>query len=250
MIYKFSFLSVLLGLACFMCLASCKWLTDTPAPKPIISITFDDQHYNVYSKALPLLNSFGYRATSYVNTAALGQGNLLTVNQVIDLHHTYGWEIGGHSLNHENLVQLNYAQAETAIVGDYNNLLNWGLNPRSFAFPRGECPLEYFPILTSYYDYLRGSNDYPMFTPLNVLDLGYLPFQSDWTAEIMKQRVLKGIADGENLIILGFHRIDEPDTPFGDNCSIQDFSALLAFIHQLGLEVLPLSEAVDKLQSR
>jgi len=248
MISKTRIASLILAAICLMSLSSCLWLTDTPSPKPSITITFDDQHHNVYSQALPLLNSYGWRATSYVNTAALGQSNLLTIDQVVDLHITYGWEIGGHTLNHENLVQLNYTEAETAIVGDFNNLLAWGLNPRSFAFPRGECPLEYFSILTHLYKYLRGSNDYPMFTPLNVLDLGYLPFQSDWTAEVMKQRILKGIADGENLIILGFHRINEPETPFQDNCPLEEFSAILAFINQLDLEVLPLSEAVDRLQ--
>jgi hypothetical protein len=43
--------------------------------------------------------------------------------------------------------------------------------------PRGKCPLEYYPVLTEYYTYLRGSNDYALHIPLNVQGLGYLSYQ-------------------------------------------------------------------------
>jgi len=77
--------------------------------------------------------------------------------------------------------------------------------------------------------------------------LGYLAFQSSWTADIYKERIRRGIANGEDLIILGFHAIEEPDNIYGTNCPVSEFEEILNFINHLGLEVLPLSEAVDKL---
>jgi len=171
----------------------------------------------------------------------------MSLAQIQTLHNDYNWEIGGHSLRHEDLAELTYEEAEYTISQDYWNLYNWGFHPRSFAMPRGKCPLEYYPIITKYYEYLRGCNDYAMHIPLNVQGLGYLAFQSSWTSDIYKERIRRGIANGEDLIILGFHAIEEPDNIYGTNCPLSEFKEILRYINHLGLEVLPLSEAVDKL---
>ncbi len=228
-------------------LGSCKFITPPERNTPIICLTFDDQRDGVYTYAFPLMQEYGYRGTCYVNSQYLYGPKNMSLAQIQTLHNDYNWEIGGHSLRHEDLAELTYEEADYTLSQDYWNLYNWGFHPRSFAMPRGKCPLEYYPIITKYYEYLRGCNDYAMHIPLNVQGLGYLAFQSSWTSDIYKERIRRGIANGEDLIILGFHAIEEPDNIYGTNCPVSEFAEILRYINHLGLEVLPLSEAVDKL---
>jgi peptidoglycan/xylan/chitin deacetylase (PgdA/CDA1 family) len=231
----------------FLLTASCNLITDPKHPSPIICLTFDDQHANVYSKALPIMQHFGYRGSCFVNSNKLSRLGKLSVAEVASLSNQYHWEIGGHSLNHENLSQLSYTEAELAIGEDFRNLQTMGVYPRTFAIPSGNCPAEYFPIVTQYYSFIRGSSDFAMHQPLDKLSLGYFPFQSGWSASIVKERIRRGIVNRENLIVIGFHRIDADTDAYGDNCPASVFSEIIDYINELQLEVLPLAEAVDKL---
>ncbi|HOG27069.1 MAG TPA: polysaccharide deacetylase family protein [Candidatus Cloacimonas sp.] len=237
----------LLILSLSLLLGSCNFFTPTERNTPIICLTFDDQRIGVYTYALPEMNIYGYRGTCYVNSFYMSTRYSMNLAQVQSLHNDYNWEIGGHSLKHEDLAELTYDEVEYSINQDYWNLYYWGLNPRTFAMPTGKCPLEYYPILTTHYKYLRGCNDYAMHIPLNIQGLGYLAFQSSWTADIYKERIRRGIANGEDLIILGFHAIEEPDNIYGTNCPLREFKEILRYINHLGLEVLPLYEAVEEL---
>ncbi len=168
-------------------------------------------------------------------------------DELISLHNDYGWEIGGHTLLHEELVELNYQEAMHVIVTDYDSLNSWGLHPRSFAHPGGDCPQEYFPLITDHYRNIRGSNDMAMHIPLNRLGLGYLPYQSGWSPRVIKDRIQRGIADHEDLIIIGFHQIDMATDPYGSNCHTPVFTEIMEYVHELGVRVLPLDEAVEEL---
>ncbi|PKN72236.1 MAG: hypothetical protein CVU50_08090 [Candidatus Cloacimonetes bacterium HGW-Cloacimonetes-3] len=242
-------LNILILLAALLFVTSCKMLQQEPPPLPIISITFDDQHANVYSKALPLMSIYGYRGSCFVNSHRLGRVGMLSQRDVTSLFNEYNWEIGGHSLNHEHLAELSYQEAETAIGADYVNLSDLGVNPRSFAIPSGNCPQEYYPIITHFYKNVRGSSDFAMYDPVDRHSLGYFTFQSGWSASIVIERIRRGIANRESLIVLGFHRIDggENEDYAQDNCPLSEFADILRYINNLKLEVLPLAEAVDKL---
>jgi len=182
-----------------------------------------------------------------VNSSRLGQEGLLSRDEVISLNKQYNWEIGGHSLDHEHLPQLSYREAELAIGDDFRNLQTMGVNPISFAIPYGNCPAEYYPILLQYYQNIRGSSDFAMFQPIDRHSLGYFPYQNSWTASIMKERIRRGIVNHESLVVLGFHRIGDETDSYTDNCPATVFAEIINYIHHLGLEVLPLSAAVDKL---
>lgn len=229
-------------------LGSCTFFSQTKPDRPIICFTFDDQHHNVYHLARQALSDYGWRATCFVNSGAIGASGLLSLQQLQELHQDWNWEIGGHTLNHEDLAELDYSEAAYAIEQDYQNLVNWGFNPRSFALPKGVCPAAYFPLIKSHYDYLRGSTDLAMHVPLDPDVLGYLPFQSGWTAQIITDRIKRGIINGESLIIIGFHRIEDPTSIYNANCPIDVFREILSFVKQQNLEVLPLAEAVQKLK--
>lgn len=83
-----------------------------------------------------------------------------------------------------------------------------------------------------------------MHAPLNRHALGYLAFQTGWSAEQAKARIIRGVMDGEALIIIGFHRFDTDSPTDPDICTSAAFEELLKFVKDQGLRVLPLKEAL------
>lgn len=237
-------LLLILSLSLTFSLSSCKIVSSVSASQPVIVFTFDDQHASVYDVAFPIMQEFGYRGTNFVNSNALGQTGLFGWDELVEMELTYGWETGGHTLNHEALNQLDYEQAVYAIQQDFNNLIEHGLNPRSFALPKGQCPSQIYPFLRSLYTNIRGSSDFAMHEPLNRHALGYLAFQTGWDAQPVKQRILRGLARSERLIIIGFHRFNAETEGYMDSCSDDVFRDILEFVRDKELKVLPLAEAV------
>lgn len=229
---------------------SCRIVSVSASSTTVICFTFDDQHEGVYRAALPVMNLYHFRATCFVNSGKLGWPECMTRDELTSLHNTYQWEIGGHSLLHKELTELSYEDATTAIEQDYQNLVAWGFAPHSFALPSGDCPMEYYPLLMNLYDNVRGSNDVAMSIPINRYSLGYFPYQTGWSAQVVKDRIQRGIADRENLIIIGFHRLDGPPSSYPTDCSLATFTEIVRYVNELGLTVLPLDEAVELLARR
>lgn len=221
---------------------SCGLLLPEGNAGPIICFTFDDQHNSVYEYAFPALADYGWKATSFVNSGCLGRDSSLSWDQVQELELVYGWETGGHGLWHKDLVDLTYDEARREIGEDYNNLVNHGLNPRGFALPKGACPQAYYSIIMNYYNYVRCSSDFAIHPPIDRFSLGYISYQADWSADTIKSRIEQGIANKEALIVIGFHQIETPSSYM--NCPLSVFKAILGFVHQKGLRVMTLSEAL------
>jgi peptidoglycan/xylan/chitin deacetylase (PgdA/CDA1 family) len=74
--------------------------------------------------------------TFYINSALVGQAGKMTWDQIHQLA-SQGNEIGGHTLDHQDLTTLTTAQATTEIVQDRQNLIAQGFNPTAFAYPFG-----------------------------------------------------------------------------------------------------------------
>lgn len=230
-----------------LALFSCRLLTEDSARETIIVFTFDDAHRSIFEHGLPILSEFGFRGTNYVNSGRVGNPTRMTWDQLRILEHEYGWETGGHTMNHEDLPELSFAEAESTIGDDWQMLVTQGLNPRSFALPGGACPADYYQILRRYYKYIRNSYDFAMHDPVNPLALGYLPFQTGWTADQIKDRIMRAVANREAIVIIGFHHIETPNAVTYDNCPAADLREIMRFVSERGLRVLPLAEAMREL---
>jgi len=226
-------------------ICSCEFFSPAVSKSPIIVLTFDDQHESIYQIALPLMQEYGFPGTNFVNSGALGSPGLLSWNQLIEMQTLYHWETGGHSLRHEDLPNLSFTEAEYAIREDFNLLTQHNLNPKSFALPRGDCPLELYPILSELYHNLRGSSDFVMYKPINRMALGYLSVQGEWTAQPVIDRINRGLSQEESLIIIGFHRFTEADFAFDYTCTRAVFKDILEFIASSKLSVMTLNQAID-----
>lgn len=80
-----------------------------PKSKKPILITFDDGWQDNVTVAGPILKKYGFKATIFVVANFINQENRVTEDQIRQWL-SDGFDIGSHSLNHERLVDYNYAE--------------------------------------------------------------------------------------------------------------------------------------------
>ena len=88
-----------------------------PLPRRPILITFDDGYRDNYVNASPVIARLGMRATAYVITGRISNGDpsFLTWLQLRRLE-LRGVEIGSHTVSHRSLTSLSTTQAWTELV--------------------------------------------------------------------------------------------------------------------------------------
>ena len=148
-------------------LMSCKFTTENNRNDLIVCIAFDDNCASVYHYALPQMHEFGYRGTVFTNSGTVGRTGYMSWQQVDSLYHTFQWEIGGHTANHEHLPDLTPQEADEVIRTDFYAFQNRGISVKSFALPCGACPAEYYPIILKHYMNVRTSYNLSMRNPVD-----------------------------------------------------------------------------------
>ena len=119
-----------------------------PAAEKRVAITFDDAYRSIYDQALPLLEHYGWQATVFVNTDAVGRGaQALTVAMLQDMQRR-GHLLANHSRSHAHLVRRGTDESEAEwrhrvlddIHGAAAQLQQWlgSAPPPWFAYPYGE----------------------------------------------------------------------------------------------------------------
>lgn len=134
-------------------------------PKPII-LTFDDGTISTFTNALPIMQKYNFTGTSYVVYNYIGtNNNFMDLDQIRALA-AAGWEIGSHSLSHQELTK-NPDRERDEIVESRKKLQSLLDIPiLSFAYPYGVTD--------------RSSVDYARFAGYSAaMGLGNSSLQSD-----------------------------------------------------------------------
>ena len=129
------------------------WFDDfhfTPRPETgQVMIQFDDNHVTDYTKALPILEEYGYPAVTFVNPARIeaetdgvtdpGGFPRVDIDQLHELHDA-GWTISNHCYNHPHLSELDAASQEDEIRTGKSWLESEGFDEGAqyFAYPHGD----------------------------------------------------------------------------------------------------------------
>jgi peptidoglycan/xylan/chitin deacetylase (PgdA/CDA1 family) len=104
-------------------------------PNPIV-ISFDDGDQSVYNDALPIMQKYGFTGVAYIVYYYMNTDGYMTSDQIKELA-ADGWEIGSHSLTHQNL-QLVPDRIRTEVVDSRKWLeQDLGVPILSFAYPFG-----------------------------------------------------------------------------------------------------------------
>ena len=170
--------------------------------RPVLSFSFDDCQESDYSVMLPMFQSHGVPATSYVITRWLDSSGTLTSAQVRALH-AAGWEIGSHTIDHVDLRPLTDAQLVTELAGSKAAIqtLIPGYTPTSFAYPGGYENGRVRRVTAQYYQSARIAGGSVNGTPFSPLALTTTGNWTTWPIGTTLAYIDKALASGSWLVL-------------------------------------------------
>lgn len=214
---------------------------------PLIVLCFDDGSRSIYDLALPEMKKYNFPGVNYIPTGLIDQPGSLTLAQCREME-KLGWETGGHTVTHANLTTIPLDSARSEVCRNYSDLVQMGLKHRSFALPAGHANDEVLGVIKNWFPIVRTSQNYRYQSPLNLDRLGYFQVQDNDDVNSLMLRVSHGILEDECLIIFGFHSFTKNQSAFLTEINITVFTGFLEKIKQKKLEVVTLSDAVDRLK--
>ena len=107
-------------------------------PLKSVAITFDDGYVDNYTNAFPILKEFGFRATVFYITSSVSNPACISEDQLKEMQ-SYGIDIESHTVNHDHLSSLPYAE-QLKTLKDSKEYLEKLLNKKIdyIAYPYGE----------------------------------------------------------------------------------------------------------------
>jgi peptidoglycan/xylan/chitin deacetylase (PgdA/CDA1 family) len=115
----------------------------------VVGITIDDGYVNNFEHALPILQSAGFTATSFVVSGQLGGSNVWDASigiapaRLMNVPQLRAWldagmDVGAHTRNHVDLTECDPVRARAEIVQSRQDLEQaLGMPIRSFCYPYG-----------------------------------------------------------------------------------------------------------------
>ncbi len=105
-------------------------------PRPVV-LTFDDGYADFFTAAVPILQSYGFTATSFVISGRMGWGGYMTPSQVVAAD-AMGFTIGAHTVDHVALAAQAPARATWEMKQSKQTLEDLLGHPvLDFAYPYG-----------------------------------------------------------------------------------------------------------------
>ncbi len=213
--------------------------TITPG-STVVSLAFDDADDDQFA-VRDVLSAHRMHATFFVNSGRLDHAGHMTAAQVQALAGD-GNEIGGHTIDHPDLVTLD-AQAKThEICDDRTALLGLGLGVSSFAYPFADADVATEQIVRSCgYESARSEGSLlspggcPRCPPAETIP-PQDPFRirtpdsvKDWmTPADLQSYVTNAEAHGGGWVIVIFHHVCDQCDPYA--VSLADFSGFLDWL--------------------
>jgi len=216
-----------------------------PFPEGVVSITFDDDLVDAFTKARPLMDAYGWGGTGYLLAYTVGDG--LTIEQLHRLEDVHGWEIAGHGLaRHVDLTTLTDAEVVVEVRGTRRWLAEHGFRgQRHFAYPYSANDRSVRAVVAEYFETARvvmggaGNGLPPERSRLH--RLGAFTWGAGFSTVASLTRQLDRTRRTAGWAVLVFHTLDGDD---GFSVTSQDFAAILAHIDRLGMAVVPVGDVM------
>lgn len=171
----------------------------------VVSLTFDDGDADNYS-VRSFLAENNLHATFYVVSGFTNSNGYMTEDQLRDLYND-GNEIGGHTLNHQKLEGMRGAELNREVCQDRSNLIAYGFEVNSFAYPYGHYDDEAKQaVMDCGYGNARGvSGGSENIPPDNMYVLRAMPYIE---SDTRFPKMVRYVTDAEkNWVIFVFHHV-------------------------------------------
>ncbi|RZV10812.1 peptidoglycan/xylan/chitin deacetylase (PgdA/CDA1 family) [Natrinema hispanicum] len=133
------------------------WVDDLHfVPRPdtgMVCVQFDDGFETDYTEAFPILDQYGYSATTFVNPGRIGAADRLTLQQCKRLRDA-GWAVANHGYTHAHLENLPPDDQAQVIADGATWLREHGFEEGAqyFAYPFGEFDATAIDIVAENHD--------------------------------------------------------------------------------------------------
>lgn len=226
--------------------------------RTVVTISFDDVF--VSQREVPaLLGEFGLRASFFVNSNRVGRTGRLGWDDLRALA-AAGHEIGGHTLDHEDLTEISLTEVRRQVCDDRAAIVAEGFEPISFAYPFGHSDAASAQIVGDCgYQFARknggirsptGCSSCPTAEPIPPSDPLQLrssqSIRNTYSLTDLQGYVLRAEQGGGGWINFNFHEVQAScggDTYCIDRDLLRDFLAWLAPRSAFDTVVLPMGEA-------
>ncbi len=107
-------------------------------PEKAVVITIDDGYKSAYTKAIPILNEYGFPYTIFISTCAAGSRKCMSWDQLRYIR-AHGGDVGCHSFTHPHMVDVSREEVVKELV--HSKMVmekKLGSSVRWFAYPFGE----------------------------------------------------------------------------------------------------------------
>jgi peptidoglycan/xylan/chitin deacetylase (PgdA/CDA1 family) len=238
-------------------LSGCVTVPVTPAPantksplqfkNTVVSLTFDDGDADNYS-VRSILAENNLRATFYVVSGFTNSNGYMTDNQLRDLYND-GNEIGGHTLSHVKLSEVRGDDLKREICQDRANLLAYGFEANSFAYPFGYYDEEAkrAAMDCGYKNARAVSNGPEILPPLDAFSLRAMPYIVSDTRFPKMTRYVTEAEDGSGgWVIFVFHHVCDGCDQYAIKLEVfAEFAQWLGEQQSNGLVVKTVSEMMN-----
>jgi len=170
------------------------------APPRSVLVTFDDGYADTAHVALPRLQAYGMRATLFVITGYIGQGNRWNTRACYDAQHmTWGelrhWlenggDVGGHSHLHHCMTRLSFEELQETVQRN-KRLLEQVTDsaPRAFAYPYGRFNQVVIDVVRQHYELAFTTDGGTWDASANRYAINRLTVSPAWTIEEFTARL-------------------------------------------------------------
>jgi peptidoglycan/xylan/chitin deacetylase (PgdA/CDA1 family) len=176
-----------------------------------VHISFDDTHETDHTKALPVLESHGFEATTFLNPKAVGNDRSLTLGQ-LDALADAGWDIANHTWSHARLPDLTEPEQETEIRKGYEWLLEHGFERGTefFSYPFGAFDRTTLEVVETYHSLGFDGG----FTPFGSVENPHIiPRAPGDLSESKARELIDATAEYRGITPLFYHRLDDSIEP-------------------------------------
>lgn len=216
--------------------------------RPLVTFTFDDAPESVFTNAYPILNKFGYAATTYLSTKYIGGKWYLKWDQVSMLSNA-GWDIGSHGYDHRDLTELPIVEMKEEISRSVLVLAEHGIRPVSFSSPYGKYDREVIKEVGVHFESHRkgwgspnGLNDMVKMDQYVIS-----PFSLDETTtfEEVKKLIDTAASEGKWLVFLAHEVVQGKPGPY--QVGVDTFQKIVEYVARKEGKVLTVKEVVKDL---
>ncbi len=224
--------------------------TPVPFNRALLTLTFDDSWEDNVDTAIPMMDSYGFKADLFEATTFIQSNPDYTEQEAKDIIKSFeddGYEIGSHSITHPDLRTLTPAEVETELVDSQTYL-------RSFL----NGPINYFATPFGAYNQAVKDQIMQHYTVHRTVDAGFNSKDNFDVSRLKVQNILDNTTGEEvaswiaqaqregTWLILVYHRVATDPDPYDTTPTL--FTDHLNAMRDSGIPVVTISQALAELE--